>query len=129
MTPQNKRAIRIITHSHPRTHCKPIFKKLRILTIPSLYIYKCVLYVWTHIADFQTNADFHNYNTRNSAALHTQRTKRTNTQRHVNHIGAKLYNTLPVNIRQLEDDNKFKTEFKKFLVEQCFYSVNDYVGQ
>ena len=35
-----KRAIRILCKTHDqRTHCRPLFKKLKILSLPSLYIY------------------------------------------------------------------------------------------
>ena len=34
-----KKIIRIMMGAHPRTSCRKLFKKLEILTVPSIYIY------------------------------------------------------------------------------------------
>ncbi|PSN44585.1 hypothetical protein C0J52_25047 [Blattella germanica] len=44
-----KRAIRIIHGAPPRTHCKPLFIKLGILTLPSMYVLASLLHVKRNI--------------------------------------------------------------------------------
>ena len=40
-----KKAIKIMCNVNVRTHSKPLFKKLNILTVTSLYIIECLMYV------------------------------------------------------------------------------------
>lgn len=40
-----KKAIKIMCNVNVRTHSKPLFKKLNILTVTSLYIIECPMYV------------------------------------------------------------------------------------
>ncbi|PSN57239.1 hypothetical protein C0J52_05007 [Blattella germanica] len=44
-----KRAIRVIHGAPPRTHCKPLFIKLGILTLPSMYVLASLLHVKRNI--------------------------------------------------------------------------------
>lgn len=40
-----KRTVRIMIREQPRFSCKPLFIKLNIMTLPSLYIYVSVLFI------------------------------------------------------------------------------------
>ena len=74
-----KKAIRIITFSPPRTHSKPLFSKLNILSLHSLYIFHVSSFVFSHFnrllpASFSSllhfNRDFQGYLTRSRFNLH-----------------------------------------------------------
>ncbi|PSN52862.1 hypothetical protein C0J52_14467, partial [Blattella germanica] len=53
-----------------RTHSKPLFKKLNIiLTVTSLYIIDCLMYVKKNIDIFETNSDSHSCSTRHRNTL------------------------------------------------------------
>ena len=76
-----KKAIRIITFSPPRTHTKPIFQKLNILPIFSLYKFQISAFVFSHINKllpsalsslFQFNFECHSHQTRSRFNLHKQ---------------------------------------------------------
>jgi len=59
-----KRIIRIITNSNRYDTCSPLFKQLRILSIPSQYIFSIFLFVITNKKLFQLNSQVHNIHTR-----------------------------------------------------------------
>jgi len=43
------------------------------------------------------------------------------------YMGIKLFNKLPVNIKHAKDRNSFKVMLRKVLVEQCLYSVEEFL--
>ena len=45
----------------------------------------------------------------------------------VNNMGTKLYNKLPNYLKNLENLKLFKKQFKAFLLQQTFYSVDEYL--
>ena len=47
-----KKIIRTITFKSPRESCRNLFETLDVLTVPSLYIFRCVCYVKSHIDNF-----------------------------------------------------------------------------
>ena len=52
---RQKQAIRMICGVKRKTHCKPIFKKLKILTLPAIYILQIILHVKREIQNFPKN--------------------------------------------------------------------------
>jgi len=44
----------------------------------------------------------------------------------VNNLGIKLYNRLPNYFKKLEDLKPFKKQVKAFLLQQSFYSIEEY---
>ena len=74
-----KKAIRIITFSSPRTHSKPLFSKLDILSLHSLYKFHVSCFVFSHCnrllpaslsSLLHFNNDFHDYLTCSHFNLH-----------------------------------------------------------
>jgi len=59
-----KKAIRIISGSGQLEHCKPLFQNLKILTLHSLYILHCLLYMQGNSEKIELREAFHNYETR-----------------------------------------------------------------
>ena len=77
-----KRSVRIITHSHYRSHTEPLFSKLDILPFGKLVQYRISLTMFKfhhgQVPDsissiFQLNSDVHSYNTRRKFALRSFR--------------------------------------------------------
>ena len=60
-----KKIIRIMTGSRPRTSCKPLFQSLGILTIPSQYILSLMNFELQNQERFTPSIEVHNFNTRN----------------------------------------------------------------
>jgi hypothetical protein len=66
---QQKRAITLIANISSTTSCKPYFKKLKIMTLPCMYIYEILLYIKMSLNKFKTNYMFHSHDTRTKSDL------------------------------------------------------------
>jgi len=125
-----KRIIRIITNSNRYDTCRPLFKHLRILPLPSQYIFSILLFVITNKKLFQLNSQVHNIHTRYKDNLHLSSTGLTLVQKGVAYSGCKIYNHLPPQIKKISNNVAlFKTMLKKFLLQYVFYSVDEYYQQ
>ena len=56
-----------------RDHCKPLFVKMGILTLPSMFALACLLSVKKNIAGFKSHSDIHNYPTGNNNNIYMKR--------------------------------------------------------
>ena len=74
-----KKALRIMTHSPPRAHTYPLFKKFKILNIFNIYKYQVSCFVFLHMQElllsplsslFVLNSDCYQYLTRQKDNLH-----------------------------------------------------------
>jgi hypothetical protein len=45
-------------------------------------------------------------------------------QKSVINVGNQVYNSVPINIKKLEDYKPYKRELKSFLIDRAFYSVD-----
>lgn len=59
-----KRCIRAICNVAPRTSCKPLFRELNLLTLPSMYILEVCKFVKLHPELFTKLSEVSNFNTR-----------------------------------------------------------------
>jgi hypothetical protein len=75
------------------------------------------------------NKQLHAYNTRknNDYKKYVHGMDLYNSKRSV--AGCRFYNKLPKNIKQIDNKNQFTRELKKFLIKECFYSIDDYLSQ
>jgi len=122
-----KKAIRIMTNSNKGTSCRGLFKGLGILPLCSQYILSLALFVAKNMDDFIINSDIHPYNTRSNTNLYPSLARLTRYQKGAYFSGIKIYNCLPIRIKQLSGDvNKFKLTLKKFLLAGSFYSIEEY---
>ena len=119
-----KRVVRIIDGAPLRTHCKPLFVKYGILTLPSMYIISCLLYIKNN-ASLLLNGDFHTYQTRNRCNAYLNRNKFSNTSKSFDTVSKKLYNALPQTIRNL-DTQKFKRVIRSTLTANPIYKMDEF---
>ena len=97
-----KRAVRIINNSNFDAHTDPIFKELSILKFNDIHLLQLGQFMYSYKSSslplkfsnkFLQNSQFHNYNTRNSHALHLPYC-RTNVKKiSVFFQGPKFYNS------------------------------------
>lgn len=120
-----KKAIRAINKLKNDEHCKPYFKKNKILTLPAIYVFETV----THSTktDKTKRADIHSYNTRNKNAIDLPYNRLKKSQNHPDYIGAKLYNSLPKHITNSKTNNIFKKHLKTFLINNPVYSLTEFL--
>ncbi|KAJ8915277.1 hypothetical protein NQ315_014785 [Exocentrus adspersus] len=90
-------------------------EKKRILTLPSVYILKCVTFVSKNRHCFRTCSYFYSYSTGSGK------------ERSPYYNSIVLFNALPSNIRDIPGYSKFKAQVKKLLLDNVFYSVSEYL--
>jgi hypothetical protein len=122
-----KRIIRIMTGSSNRDSCRKLFTTLKILPFPSLYIFFLLQFVIKNSELFLTNNKTHKYSTRQQHNLHYPPANLKKYQTGVFYMGVKIYNSLPAFIK-MESNNikKFESLLKKFLLENSFYSLDEF---
>jgi hypothetical protein len=155
-----KRIIRIMTKSNKRETCRPLFKQLRILPLPSQYIlfkqlrilplpsqyilfkelrilplpsqyiYSLLLFVVANKKLFLLNSQIHSIHTRHNDNLHLPQTGLTMVQKGVAYSRCKIYNHLPLHIKNISNNVPlFKSILRKLLLQYVFYSVDEYYQQ
>jgi hypothetical protein len=106
-----KRIVRIIMKARNKDSCHPLFRQLNILPLYSQYIFSAI----------------HGINTRQGSHLHFPTNKLAKVQKGVYYSGIRIYNNLPLSIRNLQNDIiRFKQALKRFLLTGSFYSLNEY---
>jgi hypothetical protein len=121
-----RRAIRIMANTGYRTDCRLYFNKLKILTLPCLYILRCLQYIKNNPDQYKKLKSFHNYSTRKSD--YSFDVFRLNRSRHgLNFYSIKFYNVLPHVFRKMSPD-LFKMKIEKYLLAKSFYSVEEYLN-
>ena len=107
--------------------CKKLFLNLKILPLPSQYIFSLLLFVIRNENQFPVNSTIHNFDTRQHTNFHQPSVNVTKFQKGVSNLGAKVFNMLPSYIK-IESDNpkKFKFVLQKFLYKNSFNSLDEY---
>jgi len=119
-----------MTDSNRRDTCRPLFHQLRILPLPSQYIFSLPLFVPTNKKLFSLNSQIHDINTCHNSNLHLPLIGLTLVQKGVAYSGCKIYNNLPPQIKNISNNVAlFKSKLKKFLLRYVFYSVDEYYQQ
>lgn len=120
-----KRCIRAICNKGPRTSCRPLFQKLKILTVHDIYVLESSIFVKKYPFLFTNNAFHHSYTTRNKNDL-------VITQTHLNKMLKgplnsliKIFNNIPQELKFLPID-KFKIKFKNYLTNISLYTLEEF---
>ena len=122
-----RRAIRIIAGLNYRDDCSDSFKNLKILTFPCIFILENLLYAKKNLAKYNSNNDFHHYETRNREDLTTPYFRLRKCQNGPNFLAIKYFNKIPKKTRQLPL-NQFKNRIKEFLISEAFYDVDSFLN-
>jgi hypothetical protein len=115
-----KRAVRLIANISSTTSCKPYFKKLKIMTLPYIYIYEILLYIKMSLSKFKTNSMFHSHDTRNKSDLFITSHNTKPLEQSIAYNGVLVYNKLPSKIKSVKSIIKFKKVLSNFLLERVF---------
>jgi hypothetical protein len=101
-----KTIIIFIKNTARRESCCELYKKLQILTPPSLYIFSLLVFVIKNRSCFLINFEIDNISTCHKHNLHLPSTNLTLVQKGVLFSGSKIYNHLPFNIKKVFEDAK-----------------------
>lgn len=121
-----KRIIRTMFNIPFLSSCRPIFKNNRILTLHCLYIYQCLCFVRKNIDQFPKCKDVNMYCTRQANDIYVTPYRLSQVGNGPIITAIKIYNHLPNELRALASFNQFKDAVKVFLIDQVFYSLDEY---
>jgi Reverse transcriptase (RNA-dependent DNA polymerase) len=104
--------------------CNAHFKRLKILTLPSLYILECCKFYRKFPHYFTQNTQTHDYNTRRRHDILINTTLPS-----PKHKVSQIYNKLPRSIKSIASYKNFVSKLYEFLVEKCYYKISDYQSE
>ena len=123
-----KKIVRIMTGSRPKTSCKPLFQSLRALTITSQYILFLMNFLLQNQEKFTSSTEVHNINTRNRLKLHKPISNLTLYQKGVYYMSIRIFNKLPDCIARLVENKWcFISTLRQYLVSKSFYSLEEFL--
>jgi hypothetical protein len=126
-TAYKKKVIRIVMGLGKRDSCRAAFRELKILPLSSEYIYSLMKYVLSNRHQFLWNYEIHSIGTRQNNNLFPPSVSLTNVQKGAYYSGIKIFNNLPVKLKELSNDLKsFEVALKRFLLDGSYYSLNEY---
>jgi hypothetical protein len=121
-----RRAIRIIAKLGYKDDCHEYFQKLNILTLPCLYIYKCLEHIIKNLDSYPTLGAFHDYHTR-AEAISFKTIRLSKSKDGINYFCIKFFNKLPVKITKTINEKMLLSKIKSYLIEKSFYSFEEFL--
>jgi len=122
-----KRIIRIITKSDFRAHTAPLFQNYNLLNLKNIHLFQIGQFMFSFQNNllpkcfnnlFHKNSDVHNYNTRQKDNYRTIKTRTNIKQFTISCEGAKVWNSIPHELKSTTSQTSFKLKFKKYLIDQ-----------
>jgi len=122
-----KKIVRIMTGSRPKSSWKPLFQSLGIMTITSQYIPSLMKFLLQNQGKFTSITEVHNINTRKKLKLHKPISNLTLYQKGVFYMSIRIFNRLPDCIaRVVENKRSFISTLRQHLVNTSFYSLDEF---
>ena len=123
-----KRAVRVLLGLPRSESCRNHFISKRLLTVPCIYILKCLMYVKRNRENLHSLGDHHTYETRNKdlLAFTPHRTKLL--EQKPSYMGSKFFNNLDLEMRSIVSTKQFQKAVFSFLVSKAFYSIDEFMG-
>lgn len=91
------------------------------------YIKETCVFVKRHPELFQTRAQAFNSRCRGKDELALPKPNLSVFKKNAYYMSMKLFNKLPEHVK-VKEDKSFTIEIDKYLMQQCFYSVNEYLS-
>jgi hypothetical protein len=115
--------------SSRRTPCKPLFQKLKILTLTSLYVFSIMRFLSSNLDKFTFSSSVHSFNTRQRLKLYKPVARLKMYQCCPYYTCIKIYNKLPDDlIFQLTNKKQFLSKLTKYLVDRPCYTLHECVN-
>lgn len=118
----HKKCVRAVCGLCRRDSAKQHFKRLNILTVPSLYILEVAMFVKTNMHLYTKINSKRHLNKISMPQHHTALFKNS-----IFGMAPKIFNRLPDNIRNVDNILQFKRELRKLLINKIYYSISEYL--
>jgi hypothetical protein len=116
-----------MTGSRSKNSCRKLFTRLKILPLPSLYIFPLLGFVIKKKDLFSTNNETHNYGTRQLLDFHYPSANLKKFQTRVKYMSAKIYSSLKKKKKnEINNTKKFESLLTKFLLENSLHSSEEF---
>ena len=112
---QQKRVIRTMCGAGKYDHTSALFYELGILKFEDIFKYHVSLRMFRCMSEGRFTCA-HEVNTRNRTLAKPTFHRLSQTQRAFSHIGPKVWNSLPINLRSISSFRCFKKKLKIYLV-------------
>lgn len=123
-----KMAIRVICNLTYNTPCREYFQKMKILTLPSLYIFETILFCVSK-CNLVQGYNIHSHNTRSNVLYRTESHRLQKFKKLPMQAGIQLLNKLPIKLKNiLPNLTLFKSKLKQHLICKAFYSLGEFMG-
>jgi hypothetical protein len=119
-----KWAVRTIMFKSTKHSCRALFRELGIFTFPSLYVMNVCKYIRSRIEHFSERPT-KRYELRCRGELPIRRTNTEKAQKHVDNIGVRIYNKVPMKIKEMCDSG-FNRSLTSILRETPFYTFDEF---
>jgi len=106
--------------------CRPLFERLDLLPVFSIYLLECCKFARAHPGYFQRTADVHSHDTRHKAELFVGVCSLQISRLNPAICVPQLYNALPQEIRSIRAYKKYVAALRKFVYERKFYSAKEF---
>lgn len=124
-----KRCIRAMCSMDATESCVSKFREMCILPFPCLYVYEVLVFVKNNPNLFTMES--HSYarclRLRPDNILCYPKCKTALVSKSIFGMAPKLFNALPKDLKEMPI-SLFKIKFKKFLLDRCFYSVEEFLS-
>ena len=120
-----KRSVRILDNLRYRDSCVESFKKMKLLTVPAIFVYFSILDI-RRTEEGERFQDVHSYNTRNKTDFVLEKFRGAFAKKSPMFTEKRLYNMLPRSIKDIKSYNQFKCTLKEHLIMKCPYSVDEF---
>ena len=114
---QQKRTIRTITNAGYNAHTKPLFKQLNLLTLENIYRFQLGIYMY-HARSRDEYPTQSAYPTRGFNRALPEYHRIPITQHALSHKGPTFWNTLPQELRAINNYKRFRSSLKEYLLEE-----------
>jgi hypothetical protein len=119
-----RRAIRIIAKLGYKDDYHEYFQKLNILTLPCLYIYKCLERIIKSLDSYPTLGAVHDYHTR-AEAISFKTIRLSKSKDGIHYFCIQFFNKLPTKITKTINEKMLLSKIKSYsyLIEKSFFSL------
>lgn len=122
-----KKCIRILTNTRVPHSCHTHFVQLKILTLPSLYILEAAIFVRKNSHLF-TKQVVKSQRRQNENKLKLPIAKLAMYKNGPYYRCILVANKIPESIKGETKDNIFKEKLREFLINKCYYSIDDFMN-